>query len=220
MARLKLAILISGRGSNMRALLAACRAGRIDAEVALVLSNRAAAPGLAYAAGAGVPARVVPHGDFPDRASFDAALDRALAAAGVDFVCLAGFMRLLTPGFIDRWRDRMINIHPSLLPAFPGLDTHRRALEAGVKIAGCTVHFVRFETDSGPIIAQAAVPVLASDDEASLAERVLAAEHRLYPLALALVAEGRVRVEGERAVVDMTGRATAGAPAALLNPDG
>ncbi len=214
MARLKLAILISGRGSNMQALIAGCRAGHIDAEPRLVLANREDAAGLAHAAAAGVPTKVVRHADFADRAGFDAALDRAVKAAGVDFICLAGFMRLLTPGFIAAWRDRMINIHPSLLPAFPGLGTHRRALEAGVKLAGCTVHYVRFETDSGPIIAQAAVPVLPGDDEASLAARVLDAEHRLYPRALALIAAGRVRVVGERAIVQT------GAPAAeaLLNP--
>jgi phosphoribosylglycinamide formyltransferase 1 len=214
MARLRLGILISGRGSNMQALIAACQAGRIDAEIGLVVSNRPEAAGLAHAASAGVATRVLPHRDFPDRAGFDAALDRSLREAGVDFVCLAGFMRLLTRGFIESRRDRMINIHPSLLPSFPGLDTHRRALEAGVKLAGCTVHFVRFETDTGPIIAQAAVPVLADDDEERLAARVLAAEHRLYPLALGLVAEGRVRVEGERAIV----AAPRAAPGALLNP--
>jgi len=213
MARLKLAILISGRGSNMRALIAACQKGAIDAEIRLVLSNRPQAEGLAHAAAAGLSTRILPHRDYASRADFDAALDRCLAEAGVDFICLAGFMRLLTTGFIAKWRDRMINIHPSLLPAFPGLDTHRRALEAGVKLAGCTVHFVRFETDTGPIIAQAAVPVLPGDDETSLAARVLAAEHRLYPLALGLVASGRVKVEGERALVDF--KAPAGA---LLNP--
>ena len=213
MARLKLAILISGRGSNMRALVAACQAGSIDAEIRLVLSNQPQAEGLSHAAAAGLATRVLPHRDFASRDDFDAALDRALREAEADFVCLAGFMRLLTAGFLARWRDRMINIHPSLLPAFPGLDTHRRAIEAGVKLAGCTVHYVRFETDSGPIIAQAAVPVLPGDDEASLAARVLAAEHRLYPLALGLVASGRVKVDGERALVDFEGHA-----GALLNP--
>jgi len=216
MARLRLAILISGRGSNMQALLAACRSGAIEADPCLVLSNRAEAAGLAVAEEAGIPTRVVSHRDFGERADFDAALDRALGETGIDFVCLAGFMRLLTRNFIETWRDRMINIHPSLLPAFPGLDTHRRALAAGVKFAGCTVHFARFETDTGPIIAQAAVPVLPGDDEARLAARVLEAEHRLYPLALGLVAAGKVRVEGERAIVE------APAPTAqmLLNPTG
>lgn len=216
MARLRLAILISGRGSNMQALLAACRSGAVAADPSLVLSNRAEAAGLALAEAAGVPTRIVPHRAFGERADFDAALDEALRRAGIEFVCLAGFMRLLTRDFIEAWRDKLINIHPSLLPAFPGLDTHRRALAAGVKFAGCTVHFVRFEADTGPIIAQAAVPVLASDDEARLAARVLEAEHRLYPLALGLVAAGKVRVEGEQAIVE------GAKPAAqmLLNPMG
>ena len=220
MARLKLAILISGRGSNMQALIGACRRGDVDAEIALVLSNRADAAGLSYAAAAGIATRVVPHGDYPDRASFDRALNEALAEAGVGFICLAGFMRLLTPEFTARWQDRMINIHPSLLPAFPGLHTHRRALEAGVKLAGCTVHFVRFETDTGPIIAQAAVPVLPGDDEESLAARVLAAEHRLYPLALGLVAAGRVRVVEERTIIDAPDAVPDAPGGLLLNPPG
>ena len=161
-----------------------------------------------------MPTRIVAHDDYPDRTAFDRALDAALRAAGVDFICLAGFMRLLTAEFIAAWRDRMINIHPSLLPAFPGIDTHARALAAGVKLAGCTVHYVRFETDTGPIVAQAAVPVLPDDDEARLAARVLAAEHRLYPLALKLIAEGRVRVQGENAFVE----GTLPAQATLFNP--
>jgi phosphoribosylglycinamide formyltransferase-1 len=202
MARLNLGILISGRGSNMQALIAACRAGDIAADVGLVLASNPDAAGLSRAAGAGIATRVVSHRDHAERADFDSALDAALREAGVDFICLAGFMRLLTRDFIEAWRDRMINIHPSLLPAFPGLHTHRRAIEAGVKLAGCTVHFVRFETDTGPIIAQAAVPVLPDDDEVRLGARVLAAEHRIYPLALKLIAEGRVRVIGERAIVD------------------
>jgi phosphoribosylglycinamide formyltransferase-1 len=214
MERLKLAILISGRGSNMQTLIAACRDGSIPADINLILSNRAEAAGLEFARKAGLPTQVIAHRDYPDRAGFDAALDGALRAADVNFVCLAGFMRLLTADFIEGWHNRMINIHPSLLPAFPGLDTHRRALEAGVRFAGCTVHFVRFETDTGPIIAQAAVPVLPGDGEESLAARVLAAEHRLYPLALRLVAQGRVRIEGERALVDGTPPGTA----AVLNP--
>jgi phosphoribosylglycinamide formyltransferase-1 len=214
MARLNLGILISGRGSNMQALVEACRKGGIPADIRLVLSSKADAGGLGFAAVAGIPTAVVAHREHSERAGFDAALDAALRRAGVDFVCLAGFMRLLTPGFIDAWRDRMINIHPSLLPAFPGLETHRRALEAGVRLAGCTVHFVRFETDTGPIVAQAAVPVLPDDDEARLAARVLAAEHRIYPLALRLIAEGRVRVVGETAIVDAPGWAGE----ALVNP--
>ncbi len=198
----------------MQALIEACRAPAAPAEIVLVLSNNPQAGGLGYAAKAGIPTAAVDHRAYPDRATFDAELDRHLRAAGTEFVCLAGFMRLFTPAFVERWRDRMINVHPALLPAFPGLDTHARALAAGVRFHGCTVHFVRFETDTGPIIIQAAVPVLAADTPDSLAARVLAQEHRIYPQALAWVAEGRVRIEGDRAIV--TGAAVA--PAALINP--
>ena len=214
MARLRTAILISGRGSNMQALIDSCRPAAAPAEIVLVLSNNPDAGGLASAAKAGIPAAVVDHRAYRERAAFDAELDRRLRAADVGLVCLAGFMRLLTPGFVERWRDRMINVHPSLLPAFPGLDTHARALAAGVRFHGCTVHFVRFETDTGPIIAQVAVPVQADDTPDSLAARVLAQEHRIYPQALAWVAEGRVRIEGDRAVV--TGAAVP--PAVLISP--
>lgn len=216
MGRLRLAVLISGRGSNLRALIAAAATPDYPAEIALVVSNVAGAGGLEHAARAGIPARVIAHRDYPDRASFDEALDAAIRAAGAELVCLAGFMRVLTPGFVERWRDRLVNIHPSLLPAYRGLDTHARALADGVRIAGCTVHFVRADVDTGPIIVQAAVPVLPDDDEASLAARVLAAEHRAYPLAVRLVAEGRVRVDGARAVVDGATWAGGG----LLNPGG
>jgi len=201
-ARLKTAVLISGRGSNLQALIAACTPD-FPAEIVLAIANRADAAGLAHAARAKIPHRVIPHRDFASREAFDAALDAALGAAGVELVCLAGFMRLLTDGFVARWRDRLVNIHPSLLPAFPGLDTHARALAAGVRITGCTVHFVRAAVDDGPIIVQAAVPVLPGDDAERLAARILAAEHRAYPLALRLIAEGRVRVVGRR--VEITG---------------
>jgi phosphoribosylglycinamide formyltransferase-1 len=214
LARLKTAILISGRGSNMRALIGACQSGQVPAEIALVLSNDPRAAGLKLAKAAGISTAVVDHRGFTDRASFDAELDRLLKAAGIELICLAGFMRLLTRAFVEAWRDRMINIHPSLLPAFPGLDTHRRALEAGVKFAGCTVHFVRFEMDTGPIIVQAAVPVLADDTPDSLAARVLGEEHRIYPLALGWLAEGRVRVEGDRAIV----AGVAAGDRAMVNP--
>jgi phosphoribosylglycinamide formyltransferase-1 len=197
----RVGVLISGRGSNMLALIEACKQPDYPAEIVTVISNRPGAPGLEKAAQAGIPARTVDHKQYPSREVFDADLDAALREAGVELVCNAGFMRLLTPGFVETWRDRQINIHPSLLPAFKGLDTHRRALEAGVKISGCTVHFVRTETDSGPIIAQAAVPVLPSDTPDTLAARVLEAEHRLYPHALRLVASGTARVEGERVVL-------------------
>jgi phosphoribosylglycinamide formyltransferase-1 len=202
-ARKRVGILISGRGSNMAALLAAAADPAFPATPALVLANRADAAGLTFAAGRGVPTAVVDHRPFGrDREAFERALDARLAAAGVELVCLAGFMRLLTPWFVARWRDRLLNIHPSLLPAFKGLHTHERALAAGVRLHGCTVHFVRAEMDDGPIVAQAAVPVLPGDDADTLAARVLTAEHRLYPLALALVAAGKVSVVGERAAFD------------------
>jgi phosphoribosylglycinamide formyltransferase 1 len=197
MARLRLGVLISGRGSNLQALLDAAAAPDFPAEVALVISNKSDAAGLGRADAAGVPTRTIPNRD----PAFENALDDALRGARVELVCLAGFMRVLTASFVERWRDRLINIHPSLLPAFPGLDTHRRALEEGVTVAGCTVHFVRAAVDAGPIIAQARVPILPNDDETSLAARVLTEEHRLYPETVRLIAEGRVRVDGETAIV-------------------
>ncbi len=202
-APLKVAVLISGRGSNLQALIDAFGPQIADSpvKIALVLSNKADAPGLERAAKAGLKTEIVDHKAFQSREDFDVAMDREIRAAGAEFIALAGFMRLLTTQFVTAWKDKLINIHPSLLPAFPGLDTHKRALAAGVRFHGATVHFVRHETDTGPIIAQAAVPVLPGDDEAALAARVLPAEHRLYPLALRLVAEGKVRVEGERAIV-------------------
>ncbi len=189
-ARKRVGVLISGRGSNLQALLDACADPTYPADIVLVISNKSEAPGLERAARAGVPSRTIAARDYPDRAACDAAMTAALEGAGVEVVCLAGFMRLLSEAFVDHWRDRMINIHPSLLPRFPGLDTHARALEAGVERHGCTVHFVRFEMDSGPIIGQTEVPVLAGDDAGTLAARVLEAEHRLYPHCLRLVAEG------------------------------
>jgi len=201
MGRLRIAVLISGRGSNLQALIEACRDPGMPAEIVLVVSNRPDAAGLGRAAAAGLATRTIDHRSFADRAGFDAALDRCLREAEVELVCLAGFMRLLTTPFVTAWRDRLVNIHPSLLPSFPGLDTHARALAAGVRFAGCTVHLVRPETDSGPILAQAVVPVAPDDTPERLATRVLAAEHRLYPLALRWLAEGRVRVVDERAVI-------------------
>jgi phosphoribosylglycinamide formyltransferase-1 len=213
-ARLTVAVLISGRGSNLEALLRAATAKDFPAAIKLVISNRADAAGLDHAKRAGIATAVIPHRDYPSREAFDAALTAALETAQIELVCLAGFMRLLTAGFVEHWRDRLINIHPSLLPAFPGRDTHARALAEGVRFAGCTVHFVRTEMDHGPIIVQAAVPVLAGDTEASLAARVLAAEHRAYPLALRLIGEGRVKVVAERAIIaGMSGDA-----GAVLNP--
>ncbi len=198
--RSKLGVLISGRGSNLAALIAACEAPDYPAEIAIVISNRPAAPGLQFAESAGIPTQVIDHKGFTSRAEFDRALDDALRTAGVDLICNAGFMRLLTPDFVEAWRDRQLNIHPSLLPAFRGLDTHERAIAAGVRISGCTVHFVRAEMDEGPIVAQAAVPVLPGDDPEALAARVLHAEHRLYPWAVRLVASGAAWVAGDRVV--------------------
>ena len=213
MARLKLGVLISGSGTNLQALIDDCARDDAASEIALVLSNRADAFGLTRAAQAGLPHRVIDHRAYDSRAAFEQALSDALEGSGVELVCLAGFMRVLTADFVNRWRDRLINIHPSLLPAFKGLDTHARAIKAGVRIAGCTVHFVRAEVDSGPIIVQAAVPVLPDDTAESLAARVLREEHRCLPLAVRLIAQGRVSVMGERCVVDAAGPA-----GALINP--
>ncbi|MCH8188977.1 MAG: phosphoribosylglycinamide formyltransferase [Proteobacteria bacterium] len=202
MARLKTAVLISGRGTNLQALIGACADPSFPAELCLVVSNRPDAEGLRRAGAAGIATRVIDHKGFADRRGFEAALDAALREARTEFICNAGFMRVLTEWFVERWRDRQINIHPSLLPVFPGLDTHARALAAGVRIAGCTAHFVRTEVDAGPIIAQAAVPVRPTDDEETLAARVLEAEHRIYPRALRLIAEGRVTVVDERVHIE------------------
>jgi phosphoribosylglycinamide formyltransferase-1 len=199
--RRRVGILISGGGSNMAALIAAAAAPDYPAEIAVVVSNRPDAGGLAKAAAAGIQTAVVDHKAYPDRPSFEDAIDAVLAAHGVELVCLAGFMRLLTPGFVMRWHDRMLNVHPALLPSYKGLHTHERALADGVKIAGATVHLVRPEMDVGPIIAQGAVPVLADDTPATLAARVLTVEHRIYPLALKLIASGAARIEGERVLV-------------------
>jgi phosphoribosylglycinamide formyltransferase-1 len=201
-ARKRVAVLVSGGGSNMAALIAAASDPAYPAEIVRVICNRPDAGALAKAAAAGVEAVIIDHRSYSDRESFDAAIDAALVAAGIDIVCLAGFMRLLTPGFVETWRDRMINIHPSLLPSFKGLHTHARALAAGVRLHGCTVHFVRAEMDVGPIIVQAAVPVLDADTPDTLAARVLAAEHVIYPRGLAMVTSGRAVVQGERVCID------------------
>ena len=215
MARARTAILISGRGSNMVALLEAAADPAFPAEIALVLSNRADAAGLDRAAAAGVPTAVVESRDFRgDRPGFEAALQAVLAEHRIELIALAGFMRVLTAEFVGRWDGRLVNIHPSLLPALPGLETHERAIAAGVRLHGCTVHLVSAGVDEGPILAQAAVPVLPGDTPAELAARVLAEEHRIYPAALGWLAAGRVRVEAGRAVVD--GAAPAGG--ALRNP--
>jgi len=197
----RVAVLISGRGSNMVALIEAAKDPAYPAEIVLVLSNRPDAAGLARATASGIPARAIDHTGFRDRASFDAALDAELRAADIDLVCLAGFMRIFTPDFVAGWAGRMLNIHPSLLPLFKGTHTHAQALEAGVRLHGCTVHFVVPELDAGPIVAQAAIPVRQDDDPDSLADRVIVEERRLYPAVLALVAGGRARLEGDRVVI-------------------
>lgn len=194
--RLRLGVLISGRGSNLQALIDACAQSEFPAEIALVISNRPEAAGLARAETAGIATLVVDHRDFREREDFENALNAALKDAGVDLVCLAGFMRILNPDFVNRWRDRLINIHPSLLPAYRGLKTHERVIADGVRFTGATVHFVRPEMDDGPIIIQAAVPVHPDDTPDRLAARVLAYEHRIYVEAVRWIAEGRVRVSG------------------------
>ena len=214
MARLKLAVLISGRGSNLQALIDACRDPAYPAEIVLVLSNEPDALGLERARAAKIPTQVIDHRNFPGRPAFETALTAAIEKSDAALICLAGFMRMLTDGFVNRWRDRLINIHPSLLPAFKGLDTHARAIAAGVRIVGCTVHFVRPAMDEGPIIVQAAVPVLPGDDAATLAVRVLTQEHVIFPVAVRLIAESRVKVVGERAEI----AGVAATQGALVNP--
>ena len=202
-------VLISGRGSNMQALLDA------GLPVSAVISNRADAKGLVVAKARSVATRLVEHGAFPTREAFDEALANAIDAFAPRLVALAGFMRILTPGFVARYAGRLMNIHPSLLPAFPGLDTHARALAAGVKLHGCTVHFVTADLDHGPVIVQAAVPVLADDGEAALAERVLQAEHRIYSAAVRWFLEGRLRIDGQRVIA----RGVAESANTLISPE-
>ena len=205
MSRKRVAVLISGRGSNMASLIEAAKHKDYPAEIVLVLSNRPEAAGLELARGAGITTEVIDHTVFgKDRAVFDGTMQAVLEEHDIDIVCLAGFMRLLTPAFVAQWPQRMLNIHPSLLPALKGLDTHRRALEASAKVHGATVHFVTAELDSGPIIVQDAVPVQPDDTEEKLAARVLEVEHRIYAAALKLVAEGRVRVVDGRCQIDGT----------------
>lgn len=203
MSRRRVAILISGRGSNMSALIEAAKDKSYPAEIVLVLSNRPEAAGLAFAQAAGVPTLTIDHKIFgKDRANFDREVNRALEQHRIEIVCLAGFMRLLTADFVRKWDGRMINVHPALLPAFKGLDTHKRALAEGAKVHGATVHFVVPEMDEGPIIMQGVVAVRTDDDEHTLAARVLKVEHRIYPAALKLVAEGRVTMADGRCLID------------------
>jgi len=212
---LRVAVLISGRGSNLQALIDACAAENFPAEIVTVLSNVPDVYGLERAGDAGIATDVVDHKAFADREAFEMALQQKLIEADIEFVCLAGFMRILTDGFVARWQGRMINIHPSLLPAFKGLHVHEQALAAGVRFSGCTVHFVIPEMDAGQIITQGVVPVLGDDTPDTLAARILEAEHRCYPAALRLIAEGRVKIEGDGVrISDATAQENI-----LINPD-
>lgn len=202
MARLRLAVLISGRGSNLAAIIDAIAAGRAEADIAIVISNRSDAAGLERAAEAGIQTCIVSNSDFADREAFDAELAAKIDAAGVDLVVLAGFMRILTPGFIQHFADRILNIHPSLLPDFKGLDTHRRAIEAGRESHGASVHFVNEELDSGTVVLQAKVAVHPDDDEARLAGRVLEQEHIIYPMCIQWIADGRLVCRQEKVLFD------------------
>ena len=203
---LKLAVLISGRGSNLQALIDATKDPVYPARIVCVIANNPTAQGLDRAREAGLPALVVNHRDFDGREAFEKALDAEINKHGAQMVCLAGFMRLLTPWFVGRWQDRLINIHPSLLPSFPGIHTHRQALDYGVKVTGCTIHFVRPKMDHGPIILQATVPVLQDDTEDTLAVRVLEAEHKAYPQAVRWIAEGLVNIHNERVFIADSGK--------------
>ena len=196
----KLGILISGRGSNMKSIVAACEAGEVPAEVALVLSNKASAPGLVWAAERGLATAVLSHKDYPDREAHDRAVVERLQRAGVEWVCLAGYMRLLSAVFVAAFPNRILNIHPALLPSFPGLHGQRQAWEYGVRVSGCTVHLVDLELDHGPIVVQRTVPVLDDDDEDRLAERILEQEHRAYPEALRRLLADSWSFEGRRVV--------------------
>lgn len=199
---MKTAVLLSGRGSNLKAILDASQSENYPAKISLVISNRASASGLDYARADNIPVKVIDHTGFETRDDFDKALDEILKEHKIELVCLAGFMRLLGRDFVMGWKDKLINIHPSLLPAYKGLNTHARALKDGVRFVGATVHFVRAEMDDGPIIAQSVVPVHKDDTASDLAERVLKAEHRLFPAALKLVASRRVRVSGHRVLIE------------------
>ncbi|PCI37792.1 MAG: phosphoribosylglycinamide formyltransferase [Rhodospirillaceae bacterium] len=199
---MKVAVLISGRGSNLQALIDACESDDFPAEIVLVLSNKDNVQGLERAEAADIPTMTLSPKDYDDRASFDCAMSDLVTQSGAEFICLAGYMRLLSDDFVRTWRDKLINIHPSLLPSFKGLHVHEQALDAGVRFTGCTVHFVRPAMDEGPILAQAVVPVLPDDNADSLAERILEQEHKLYPLALKLIAQNRVRVAAERVIID------------------
>ncbi len=211
---LRVAVLLSGKGSNLQALIDACGAPDFPAEIIHVISNNPDAVGLLRAQDAGIGTSVLNHREYETREAFDTKVTRVLEDANAELVCLAGFMRILTEGFVSHWTDRLLNIHPSLLPSFKGLDAQQQALDAGVKLAGCSVHFVRPGVDEGPIIAQAAVPVLDDDDAKALSARILALEHRLYPRVVRLIAEGRVTVVDERVTISDSQAPTG----ALSNP--
>ncbi|MEP3246083.1 MAG: phosphoribosylglycinamide formyltransferase [Sneathiella sp.] len=211
---MKVAVLISSRGSNMQALVRACQEDGFPAEITAVISNNPEAAGLDFAKSHDIPTKVINHRDYETREEFDAAISEYLESKQIDLICLAGFMRLLTPEFVNRWRDRIINIHPSLLPAFKGLHVHERAIESGARFTGCTVHVVRPEMDDGPIIAQAAVPILQDDTPESLANRILEQEHKIYPLALKLMGERKVKIHGSIARIESSEEPTS----SLTNP--
>ena len=211
---MNIGVLISGRGSNLRSLIEAQVGGQLSAEIATVISNVPDASGLEIAASHGIPIKVINHKELDSRENFEGALNKALILADIDLICLAGFMRILSDTFVNNWRDRLINVHPSLLPSFKGLNTHERALEAGVCFTGCTIHFVRPAMDDGPIILQAAIPTLPQDTPETLANRVLQQEHIIFPLAVRMIAEGRVKVEGN--VVKIMGASFHSAP--IINP--
>jgi phosphoribosylglycinamide formyltransferase 1 len=218
-AKRKVGVLISGNGSNLQALIDACQQDDYPAEIAVVISNKADAFGLTRAAKAGIACEVIDHRQYASREAFDDAMHAALERYNVEFVCLAGFMRLLSAAFVRRWQDRMINIHPSLLPAFKGISSHRDAIAAGVRVSGCTVHFVRTEMDVGPIIIQSAVPVLPQDTPETLGARVLEQEHICYPKALKWLAEGRLSVQGLIVCVkESAPQNSIKAGSALINP--
>lgn len=211
---MRLAVLVSGRGTNLQALIDACSKSDYPAEISVVISNKPGVAALERAAKVGIKAVTVNHKDFDTKADFEAAMQAVLEDCNVQLVCLAGFMRLLSAEFVNSWRDRLINIHPSLLPSFRGLDTHARAIEAGVKITGCTIHYVRPEMDEGPIIMQGAVPVMDSDTPESLGARVLEVENQLYPEAVRRIAKGAIRITGHKVVT----HGEHDTPAALINP--
>lgn len=215
MAKISLGVLISGGGTNLQAIIDAIEAGKLDARIEVVLSNKADAYGLGRARKHGIAAEVLNHKDFANREDYDAAVVALLRARGVDLVVLAGFMRLLSPVFIKAFSNRIMNIHPALLPSFPGLHVQQKAVEHGVRFSGCTVHFVNEECDEGPIIIQAAVPVFFDDSAETLAARILEQEHRIYPRAIQLYAEGRLRVVGRRVLIE---RAAKNENEALIQP--